>query len=288
MTPSMPSMAALRAFHAFVEEGSVVRAGRALNVSHAAISQQLRALERHLGIALFDRSGRGLSLTDDGHRLARGLQQGFGAIATAVDELVGKDAQRPVHVSLTPSFAAAWMMPRLSGFRDQHPEIDLILDPSPDLVDLSPGGVDIALRYGRGQWRGLSATLLLQSPMVVVASPELLSGRRALSAAELADMPWLIELGTNEATNWLAQKGQSFGGAGQIAMPGNLVLDGVRAGQGVTVTVRHFVERDIENGTLVELYCEPAGAGYHVVTRPEPLRPAARQFERWLLRQIVR
>ncbi len=282
----LPPLAALRAFAAFAEKRNVVEAGAALNVSHAAISQQLRVLEKYLGAALLDRSGKALTLTVDGEHLARALQLGFGAIEAAVGDLSRSGLDRPVHVSLTSSFAASWLMPRLPAFRESHPEVNLILDPSAEVVDLRPGGVDIAIRYGPGGWSGVHSEMLLQSPVVIVAAPKLLGGKTSLTPSELAQLPWLEEVGTTEATSWLAEHGVGpERGAGRTQLPGNLVLDGLRAGQGVTVTVRHFVEQDIKAGRIVELYAEPDARGYHIVTANSALRPAVRTFAGWLRRQ---
>lgn len=286
---NMPPLPALRALAAFAEHGNVVQAGQALNVSHAAISQQLRALERHLGVALLDRSGRALEFTEQGQRLADALQLGFGAIESALRELTEADAARPVHVTATPSFAAAWLLPRLADFRARHPGIDLVLDPTPRLVELRPGGVDMALRYGQGQWPGLQAEPLLISPMVIVAAPGLLGGRRVRDPQDLTDLPWLEELGTTEAGKWLQSRGVTRAIAGgRIQMPGNLVLGAARDGQGVAVTIRHFVTDDLQAGRLVELFSEGDDWGYHIVTRPGPLRPAARAFLGWLRAQRQR
>ncbi|MDP5219630.1 LysR family transcriptional regulator [Ruegeria sp. 2205SS24-7] len=283
---NLPPLASLRAFSAFAERRNVTQAGQALNVSHAAISQQLRALESHLGISLLDRSGKSLTLTADGEHLARALQLGFGAIGAAIDDLTRSGADRPVHVSLTSTFAASWLMPRLPAFRCNHPEVSLILEPSPDVVELRPGGVDLAIRYGAGGWAGVQSQMLLQTPMVIVAAPELLGGKTDWSPADLAHLPWLEEIGTTEASTWLAGRGASMDpAAGRISLPGNLVLDGLRAGQGVTITVRHFVQQDILSGRLVELYAEPDTRGYHIVTGQGALRPTVRTFVGWLKRQ---
>ncbi len=285
----MPPLASLKAFHAFAETGNVVHAGALLNVSHAAISQQLRALERHLGTALLDRSGKSMVLTAEGEKLARALHLGFGAIGDAVADLMHFTEDRPVHVSLTPSFAASWLMPRLHAFQTDHPDIPLTLDPSPKQVDLRPGGVEVAIRYGNGNWPGLNAEMLLQSPIVIVAAPSLLKGREAMTPDELSQLPWLEELGTTEASSWLARQGVEHGPrAGRIALPGNLVLEGLRSGQGVSVTVRHFVEPDIQAGRIVELFCEPDEGGYYIVTGDVPLRPAVKVFVGWLRRQTGR
>lgn len=279
----MPSLSALRAFHTYADKGNMVQAGAALNVSHAAISQQMRALENHMGVTLLDRSGRSLSLTEDGQRLAHALELGFGAIGAAVQELTQSDADRPVHVSCTSSFAASWLMPRLPGFRAAHPDINLTLDPSPELVTLKPGGIDVALRYGPGDWPGLESEILLESPIVIVAAPGLLKDKGPLTPADLANYPWLEEVGTTESTAWLDSNGvTSLEKVRRTRLPGNLVLDGVRAGQGVVVTVRHFVESDLQSGRLVELFCVQDRRGYHIVTRPGVQRPALREFIRWL------
>ncbi|MCR9124714.1 MAG: LysR family transcriptional regulator [Rhodobacteraceae bacterium] len=283
---SMPPLPALRAFAAFAEEGSVVRAGAALNVSHAAVSQQLRALERHMGLALLDRSGRALGLTAEGTQLAEAVRLGFGSIGNAVRDLTDADADRPLFVSTTPTFAASWLMPRLARFRDRAPDVELRIDPSPALVAFEPGGVDVALRYGSGGWPGLHSEMLLQSPMIIVAAPALLRGRDIRAPEDLADLPWLEELGTTEASNWLRAQGVARGlKRGLTQVPGNLLLDGVRDGQGVAVAVRHFVQRDIAAGRLVELFGEDTALGYHITTREGVLRPAARLFVAWLRRE---
>jgi len=282
----LPPLSALRAFAAFSQTGNVTLAGSALNVSHAAISQQLRALETHLGVTLLDRSSRALSLTVEGNQLARALDLGFGAIGAAVQELKAADAHRPLHISCTSTFAASWLMPRLPDFRDKHPEINLMLDPSPELVSFKPGGVDLAIRYGEGGWPGLEVELLLASPMVIVAAPGLLPATGQVTPADLANYPWLEELGTTESTAWLETYGvQMSDEVSRVQVPGNLLLDGVRSGQGVVVTVRFFVEEDLRSGRLVELFCEESNNGYHIVTRPGVLRPTARKFVQWLRRQ---
>ena len=286
MWQDMPPLAALRAFSAFAQAGNVVQAGAALNVSHAAISQQLRGLERHMGLALLDRSGRAMALTDDGARLANAFELGFGAIAATVQELTGADADRPLHVTATPTFAAFWLMPRLTEFQAQYPEINLMLDPSAALVQLEPGGIDIAIRFGHGDWPGLESEPLLLSPMVIIAAPSLVAGRDIRSPADLTDLPWLEELGTTEASNWLQSRGVELVQVKRrIQVPGNLLLPGVRDGQGVAVVVRHFAEPDLKSGHLVELFCEESDSGYHIVTRPGVLRPVAKVFVQWLRRQ---
>ena len=279
-------MTALRAFAALAETGSTTAAGARLNVSHAAVSQQVRQLEAHLGVALVDRSGRQSRLTAEGRDLANALSLGFGAIARAVEALTGADAARPLQISTTPSFAAHWLMPCLAEFRQAHPHIDLMIDPTPRLVALEPGGIDIALRYGTGDWPGLEAELLFRSPLVAVAAPHLVEGKRIDCPADLADLPWLQEFGTNEASDWLRRRGVTRErAAGLVQVPGNLLLDGLLRGQGVAVTVREWVRQDITAGRLRLLFEDAGEAGYHAVMRPGVLRPSAKAFVTWLRRQ---
>ena len=286
---TLPPLTALRAFAALAETGSTTAAGARLNVSHAAVSQQVRQLETHMGVALVDRSGRQSRLTAEGRDLADALTLGFGAIARAVEALTAVDAGRPLQISTTPSFAAHWLMPCLSEFRQAHPRIDLMIDPTPRLVALEPGGIDIAIRYGTGDWPGLEAELLFRSPIVAVAAPHLVEGKRIDCPEDLADLPWLQEFGTNEASDWLRRRGVvKERAAGLVQVPGNLLLDGLLGGQGVAVTVREWVRQDITAGRLRLLFEDEEAAGYHMVTRPGVLRPPAKAFVTWLRRQARR
>ena len=119
-----------------------------------------------------------------------------------------------------------------------------------------------------------------------MAAPDLIKGHTIKSPTDLARAPWLEELGTTEASRWLHVHGVAGGLVGGfVQMPGNLLLDAARNGQGVAATVRSFVEPDLQAGRLVELFCEPGTAGYHIVTRPGVLRPSARLFTKWLRAQ---
>jgi LysR family glycine cleavage system transcriptional activator len=285
----LPSLSALRAFCAFVQTGSVTAAGAALNVSHAAISQQLRSLEQHLGTSLFDRSSRALELTDDGRDLARALEDGFGRIAAGVESLTNADAQRPLNVACTPTFASAWLMPRLGGFQSEHPGIDMIVTPSPALTDPAPGGIDLAIRYGDGAWSGLDSEPLISSPLMVVGAPSLFKGETPSEPRDLIRYPWLDELGTTESSSWLAAHGlENEKVLSRTQVPGNLMLDGARNGHGIAVSTRIAVAEDLEAGRLVAVFEDRPEAGYHLVTRPGVQRAPLKAFLRWIRRQALK
>lgn len=283
---NLPPLASLRAFAAFAETGSVQKAGDALGVSHAAISQQIRSLEAHMGLTLVDRSSRALEMTTEGCQLAEALGEGFGVIDRTVATLTGADAERPVHISTTQLFATTWLMPRLMDFQARHPNIDLMVNPSAELTDPSPGGFDLALRFGSGDWPGLDAEMLVPTDIVISAAPSLVADRVIEDACDLLDLPWLQELGTNDSLDWLRKHGVTEAKVrSMLHVPGNLMLDGALAGQGVISTAMSSVESDVRAGRLQVLFRDKGDTGYHIVTRPGVMRPPAKAFLNWLRRQ---
>lgn len=283
---TLPPLSALRAFCAYVEAGTVQLAGDRLGVSHAAVSQQIRGLEAHMGLSLVDRSARSMVLTPDGQELARALGDGFGTVAETIAALTGADADRPLQISTTQLFATTWLMPRLMDFQNRHPGIDLMLNPSAELCDPSPGGYDIALRFGDGNWPGFDVEMLVPTDVAITAAPSLVKDKVIESPEDLLDLPWLQELGTNEAMDWLRRNGVTQSRVRQIVeLPGNLGLEGARAGQGVICTAMSSVENDVRSGKLQILFRDRGETGYHIVTRPGVLRPQAKAFVAWLRRQ---
>ena len=284
----LPPLSSLRAFEAAARLGSVTAAGRELNVTHAAVSQQLRRLEQHLGTALVRRRGRGLELTEAGRRLAGPLGEGFATIGEAVARLLEDERARPLKITLTPMFAATWLLPRLGAFREAHPGIELMLDPTSANLDLKAAGHDLAIRYGDGRWPGLESRPLLPSRFVVVVAKALLDRLAAEGEPDIRELPWLQEQGTDELRHWLARRGVDVGQKTNIIhLPGYMTLTALRDGQGVAATTRVFVEEDIRAGRLVVLYedLRPDATAYHLAWPKGDLRPAARAFVRWATAQ---
>lgn len=286
----LPSLSSLRAFAVVAEKKSFSAAGRDLNVSHAAVSQQVRALEQRLGTQLVTREGRGLALTADGQQLAGGLRDGFAIFQETVEGLLAADRSRPLNVTMTPSFAVSWLMPRISDFKIQHPEIELMLNPTGDVVEFVPGGVDLAIRFGKGNWPGLESELLLPTKYVVVGAASLIGDRVISDPADIQDYPWLQELGTNELSLWLERQGIVPRSKLNIThLPGFMVLEGLRRGDGISATSKVFVEPMIAAGTLKVLFedIQPASSGYHLVTRPGVHRPPLKAFISWIKKRAL-
>lgn len=281
----MPSLNSLRAFAAVAETGNFTAAGRQLNVTHAAISQQVRALESHLDCPLVVRDGRGVALTPEGRQLFQGVQSGFERIMEAVEILTGSNAERPLSVSTTPTFAVSWLMPRISDFRNRHPAVELSINPTAEVIPLEPGGIDLSIRYGAGHWSGLDSEMLVPSNYVVVGATCLVGNRPDFKPEDLLQFPWLQELGTNEVALWLKSQGVVPDKKLNISnLPGYMVLDGVRRGHGITAMSRFFLRSEIEAGTLRVLFedIKAESAGYYIVTRPGIQREPAKAFLSWL------
>lgn len=283
MWRDLPPLSALRAFSAYAQAGGLQKAGDALNVSHAAISQQIRNLEAHLGLTLLDRSGRQAQLTLEGKALADVLAASFDAIAQQVSALTTDEGARALIVSTTPSFAANWLVPRLAEFRGICPDIDVVIDANPAIADLSGSAADVAIRFGDGNWAGLESSLLASTRRVAVAAPEFIEADCPTCPADLARFPILQEVGTSESSLWLAKHGvEDAGQGGRIILPGNLTLDAARMGQGITVTAEIWVKLDLDEGRLVKLFEDDKDFGYFIVTKPGIKRAALKAFLKWL------
>ncbi len=257
-----------------------------LNVTHAAVSQQVKSLEAHLGVPLVARDGRGISLTVEGAALARDLAVGFTAIRNGVEALTGADAMRPVQVTMSPAFAVKWLMPRIADFQTRFPEITLLLNPTGHFVDMKPGGMDVAIRYCPHDRLTSDMDVVGSFDLVVVGTPALIGDVGVGDPAKLLEFPWLQELGTNEVGEWFSRRGVAVDRPLAIShMPGNLIMEAVCNGEGLTYTARQWLRDEIRSGKLMELFPEEAHGYFHILTQHELLRPPVKTFVAWLKEQ---
>jgi len=283
---NIPSLASLRAFEATARLSSFSKAARELNVTHAAIAQHVRNLETYFAETLVVRRGRGMAVTEKGASLADSLQTGFLTIAEGVEALRQFSDGRPLNISLTPAFAANWLMPRIGAFWAEYPEITVNLNPSVHVVDLVQDGIDMAIRFGRGDWQGLHSEALTNGDHVVVVKPDLVKGRIIHSLKDVADIPWMFEGHMMESKAMIENEGIDLTDAKISTFSTNeLVLSAVRAGLGMSVHPLALVEKEIEAGTLANICSlKDDGLGYYMVTRKGRVTPALLQFQKWLRR----
>lgn len=286
---TFPSLAGLRAFETVARRGTYSAAARDLNVTEAAIRQHMRGLEEFLGHTLATREGRGIGLTETGAKLAKSVSAGFQTIHAGIEELQADAESRPLKIALTPAFAENWLMPRLGQFWSDHPDVEIELAPSLKVADLKGAGIDLAIRYGHGHWPGCRSDLLASAEYVVVATQGFMRGLGTSAVSDLSGLAdlqscsWLFETGRLEHQRWTADRGIDFHAARNRFYPTNsLVLSAARAGHGLSLQSRALVERDLQNGHLVEVYFEDPGTlAYYIVTLPTP-RGKTTLFERWL------
>lgn len=284
----LPSLTSLRAFAAAAEHRNLTKAAEALNVTRSAVGQQIKALERDLGTRLVTRTQHGITLTPQGESLSKGLLEAFASMVTLTEGLSAAEAIRPLLVSVTPMFASAFLMPRLSEFIEAHPSIELSLESTIEAIDLKPGGVDMAIRYGTGRWSGLDAELLLPGCLTVVASRELVGDQQFTDPIQLLDFPLLQEHASVEFDLWLDKVGIPTQAKRKVVrMPGNMLLDGIRNGDGIGATVPAFIADELKSGKLIALFDDPIpDIAYYLVTLPRPTRPALTVFKRWLQHSV--
>lgn len=280
----MPPLTALRAFAATAREGGFSAAARRLNVTHAAVAQQVRALEADLGVALVWRDGKHLHLTPEGERFAAALGDGFSMIQSAADLLRASRTEKPLAVTVPPAFASEWLMPRLARFWKRHPDIPLSLLPDPRVVDLREIGANLGIRFGIGKWPGVVSEFLTAAPQVVVAAPELLGGRKKLSLREMSVLPWVREGDWPEQMQLLESIGLIPAAMKFVDFPNEeLALAAAREGIGLHLETEALIEEDLKLGWLVKIHeLSDESLGYYVVRPPGPISPAAKTFIDWL------
>lgn len=183
----------LPAFRAVARAANLRAAAEELYLTHSAVSQQIKLLEEQLGFELFDRRGRRVVLNAAGAALLRAVEPALDALDEGVRAAASASctAETRLRITLLSSFAQRWLLPRMARWRERHPHIGLELHTSQHLADLPREGFHAALRQGRGQWRGLQAICLTDSPLIVIGSPEAARRLRGRGPAALADEPLL-------------------------------------------------------------------------------------------------
>lgn len=184
MSRRVPPLNALKAFEAAARHLSFTKAAEELYVTQAAVSHQIKILEEHLGLKLFLRKNRSLLLTEEGQGYYLDIKDIFSQLIDATEKLLARGAKGSLTVSLTPSFAIQWLVPRLSNFNELHPEIDVRIKAQDHDDNSLTDDVDVAIYYGRGNWNGVQTHKLHTEYFVPLCSPFLLTGPKAVKSAK--------------------------------------------------------------------------------------------------------
>jgi LysR family transcriptional regulator, glycine cleavage system transcriptional activator len=286
----LPPLNAVRAFEAAARHLSFTRAAEELNVTQAAVSHQVKALEERLQVPLFRRLNRGLVLTEAGAGYLKELEDILDRLEQATERLRASEATGIITVSTSTSFAAKWLVPRLQRFRDRRPDIDVRIDANDSLTDFRRDNVDLAIRYGRGVYPGLSSVQLLQDIVFPVCSPHLLEGGHPLrEPSDLKHFTLLHDQGVVEDwRTWLRTAGVTDldPSRGPVFSHSAMLIEAAIAGQGVALARRSMVARDVREGRLVQPIPLSLKAEFsYWVVCPESAaeKPKIAEFRAWLL-----
>lgn len=294
MTRRLPPLSALRAFEAAARHLSFTRAAAELGVTQAAISHQVKLLEDQLGQPLFRRLTRRLLLTDAGQTLWPGVRDGFDRLAQAVQKVQGGRDGGVLTLSLTVSFAARWLVPRLGGFLKAHPEIDVKLTTTDRMVDFGREDVDAAIRHGAGEWPGLQAWRVLSPAYTALVSPRLVKEVRLDQPSDLQRLPLLVE--SDDTINWRTW----FQKTGCAWRPHRRLIEfdttqmAVQAaieGLGVALGPPEYFHDELESGRLIqpfEVYILTDEAFFLVCPIGRADEPKIRAFREWILAEAER
>jgi len=303
---SLAYLNALRAFEAAARHQSFSAAAAELNVTPAAVGQQVRSLEAWLGIPLFTRAGSGtarLMLTDTARAALPDIQAGFDRLSVGLARLKDAGVHAGLRVSVSPAFASKWLLPRIERFQQAHPRLDVLLDTNLRTVDFQAERIDIGVRYGAGNWPGLTALHLMDETLFPVCAPDyplLKKGRLPEAALERCtlihdqsmagdpDYPtWRMWMDASGFTAIDTERGLRINNSAAV-------LQAAMDGQGLALARSVMVKDDLDAGRLIRPFADkgvdcPLTQAYYVVYRPECGELGKVQaFRDWLLGEAAR
>ena len=290
MPTRLPPLASLQAFEAAVRHQSYTRAAQELALTHGAISHHIATLEERLGLRLFARAGNRMVPTEHGRLLVVKVRQAIALLERGF-ERAGQTERLSLTLSVLSAFASRWLVPRLSGFIEQQPQIDICLDVRSGVADLAAGEADAAIRYGAGGWPDVQQLRLMGDEQFPVCAPHYRGGALPSSVAELTAAtllrnPWV------PWEPWLHAAGAEIREPrhGPVFTDSAVLLDAAAAGLGIALARRVYAEEDLRSGRLVRLLDIgiPDASSYFFVWRADhPQIDAIEALRDWLLAQVA-
>ncbi|WP_448567482.1 transcriptional regulator GcvA [Thalassotalea ganghwensis] len=293
MAIRIPPLNSLRAFEASARQLSFTKAADELFVTQAAISHQIKSLEEHLGIKLFMRKNRSLLLTEEGQAYFLDIKDIFTSLHEATEKLLARGAKGAITVSLQPSFAIQWLVPRLTSFNLQHPDIDVRIKAVDQPDGLLTEDVDIAIYHGRGRWPDVHADQLHTEYLLPVCSPLLLNGAKPLnSIQDLANHTLLHDTSRRDWKRWFKEadvKGVNVN-HGPIFSHSAMVVQAAVHGQGVALAQSILAKPELDAGRLVNLFDHRLVSknAFYIVCREHQMELGKiASFRQWVLDTVA-
>jgi LysR family transcriptional regulator, glycine cleavage system transcriptional activator len=284
----LPPLSSLKAFEAAARHRNFTRAAAELYVTQAAISHQIKQLEEWLGLKLFERRGHALTLTLDGASYLLEVTDALDRLSAATERLTSKSSTGTLRITVLPSFAAKWLMPRLSSFHAAHPEIELDLVSIEESWDFSNQQFDLGIRLGNGRWNGLQADLIAEEWLTPMYSPALEERTPLRTPADLRHHPLLHDAPRDSWPRWLelvdspavdVRKGASF-------TDSSLALQAAADSHGVLLGRLFLAAGDIAAGRLLTPFPQRLKNDYAywlVYPKASAQKPRIAAFRSWLL-----
>ncbi len=297
----LPPLNSIRAFEATARHSSFSKAAEELNVTPGAVSQQVKVLEEYLDLKLFKRKNRMILLTDEAQICLPLLTEGLDKLSQAIDMIHEQSNDKPLTITAPPTFASRWLMPRLSNFQQEFPDIDVRIDANNDIADLVNDDIDIGIRFGTGQYPGLEADYLFSQNVIPVCNPALLTKGKKLEKPEdlknhtllhahgdyfyidSTHVDWDMWFATVGVTGIDSRHGLHFS-------QHNLLVEAAIRGQGIALVGDIVVNDELESGQLVKLFENtdiPLKFSYYLIySHTRSNQPRIKIFRQWLLDEV--
>ncbi|MFC4698573.1 LysR substrate-binding domain-containing protein [Glaciecola siphonariae] len=291
MKSYLPPLKSLQYFMLAGKLSSFKRAASELNISQAAVSQQIKQLESYLGLSLFERNNRETKLTVHGARLLPYIEEGFLQWQRGLASITDDNQTKVLRISAIHSFTSIFLLPRLPQFQKAHPELMVQIAPSNDLVDFKNDEIDLAIRMGSGNYQGLHEKKIMSDHLIFVVSPDLLEGRSNADAKYIFSLPWIEDpsKGTHDV---LDEACSQFHINKQSLTPtirsnnSMMLIENALAGRGFTLVNKGLVTQYLASGELVQVLGFEAVSPwslYLVAPKQNFEWKKVKAFEQWLV-----
>ena len=297
----LPPLNSIRAFEATARHLSFSKAAEELNVTPGAVSQQVKVLEDYLDLKLFKRKNRMILLTDEAQICLPTLSEGLDLLLQSINMIREQSNDKPLTITAPPTFASRWLMPRLTSFQREFPDIDVRIDASNDIADLVNDDIDVGIRFGSGEFNGLETDYLFSQNVIPVCNPALLKGEHKLETPEDLKNHTLLHAHGDyffiDKTHvdwemWFATVGvEGKGGRhGLHFSQHNLLVEAAIRGQGVALVGDVVVNEELKSGQLVKLFVDtdiPLKFSYYLIySNARSNLPRIQIFRQWLLDEV--
>jgi LysR family glycine cleavage system transcriptional activator len=292
----LPPLKSLQYFLVAAQLSSFKLAAQELNVTQAAISQQMKSLEEYFGFVLFIRQTRSTVLNEQGRKLLPFIEQAFELLLAGVKHVSGDPNPTILRISAINSFTSIWLLPRISAFQELHPEVMIQIAPNNSMANFDKDQIDLAIRMGKGKYKGLQSRLLVKDDMLLLASPKLISSEHVLDSKAVFSLPWIEDtsVDVNEIFKILCrQHKQMINNILPVirAESSITIIDNLLQGRGFGLVNKSLVLEHIQSGKLLKLlnfsYSSPYSI-YLVAPEQNFNWEKIRKFEMWLTPLIER